>query len=43
MVNWKPGPITVYQGMRLGTLEEVDSEVIVSGVEPTEHIIKEVS
>ena len=43
MVNWVPDPITVYQGTRLATLEEIDSEMIVSGVEPTEHTIKEVS
>ena len=43
MVNWAPDPITVYQGTRLATLEEIDSEMIVSGVEPTEHTIKEVS
>ena len=43
MVNWAPDPVTVYQGTRLATLEEIDSEMIVLGVEPIEHIIKEVS
>ena len=41
MVNWVPDPITVYQGMRLATLEEIDSEMIISGVEPAEHTLKE--
>ena len=43
MVNWAPDPITIYQGTRLATLEEIDSEMIVSGVEPAEHTAKEVS
>lgn len=34
LINWEPDTVTIYEGTRIGTLEEINLDVIVSGVKP---------
>ena len=34
LMNWAPDPTMIYQGTRIGTLEEMKSDIIVSEVTP---------
>ena len=43
LVNWAPDSVTIYKGTRVATLEEMNSDIIVSEVKPTREPTGEVS
>ena len=43
LINWAPDPVTIYQGTRVATLEEITSDVLISEVKPTAEPMGEIA
>ena len=43
LINWAPDSVTIYEGTRVATLEEINSDIVVSEVKPTRESTGEVA